>query len=110
MVERLVSDGAQVRAFARYNSHNDTGMLCSIDPRIYSQLKIVQDDLRDAEAVRNTTKGVDTVFHLGALIAIPYSYVNPPIAKFYVCKRYCQRIHVCSGSGEYGGSRDQPWQ
>lgn len=77
LVERLVSDGAKVRAFVRYNSRNDVGMLRLIDPHIFSQLEIVPGDLRDMEAVRNSMKGVDTVFHLGALIAIPYSYVNP---------------------------------
>ncbi len=77
LVERLVSEGAQVRAFVRYNSRNDMGMLKWISPHILAQVEVVQGDLRDVEAVRNAVKGVDTVFHLGALIAIPYSYVNP---------------------------------
>jgi dTDP-glucose 4,6-dehydratase len=77
LVERLVSEGAQVRAFVRYNSRNDMGMLKWIAPQILAQVEVVQGDLRDVEAVRNAVKGVDTVFHLGALIAIPYSYVNP---------------------------------
>jgi len=77
LVERLVSEGAQVRAFVRYNSRNDVGMLKQISSDVFSQLEIMHGDLRDVEAVRNAVKGVDTVFHLGALIAIPYSYVNP---------------------------------
>jgi NAD dependent epimerase/dehydratase len=77
LVERLVSEGAHVRAFVRYNSRNDVGMLRLIDPAVFAQLEIVRGDLRDMEAVRNAVRGVDTVFHLGALIAIPYSYVNP---------------------------------
>jgi dTDP-glucose 4,6-dehydratase len=77
LVERLVSDGAQVRAFVRYNSRNDVGMLRLISPEVFSQLEIVRGDLRDVEAVRRAVRGMDTVFHLGALIAIPYSYVNP---------------------------------
>ncbi|MFN8387140.1 MAG: SDR family NAD(P)-dependent oxidoreductase [Anaerolineales bacterium] len=77
LVERLVAEGARVRAFVRYNSRNDLGMLKLILPDVFSQLEIVQGDLRDNEAVRTAVKGVDTVFHLGALIAIPYSYVNP---------------------------------
>ncbi|MBI5839970.1 MAG: GDP-mannose 4,6-dehydratase [Chloroflexi bacterium] len=77
LVERLVSEGAQVRAFTRYNSRNDVGMLRLVAPDVFSQLEIVSGDLRDVEAVRGAVRGVDTVFHLGALIAIPYSYVHP---------------------------------
>jgi dTDP-glucose 4,6-dehydratase len=77
LVERLIKEGAQVRAFARYNSRNDVGMLKLIPAGALSQIEIVHGDLRDAEAVRGAVKGADTVFHLGALIAIPYSYVHP---------------------------------
>lgn len=77
LVERLVREGAQVRAFVRYNSRNDVGMLRTVAPETFSQLEIMYGDLRDVEAIRNAVRGVDTVFHLGALIAIPYSYVNP---------------------------------
>ena len=77
LVEHLVREGAQVRGFVRYNSRNDLGMLKWLAPEIFSQIEIMQGDLRDNEAVRNAVRGVDTVFHLGALIAIPYSYVNP---------------------------------
>ncbi|HNN12369.1 MAG TPA: SDR family NAD(P)-dependent oxidoreductase [Anaerolineales bacterium] len=77
LVEHLVREGVQVRGFVRYNSRNDLGMLKWLAPEILSQVEIMQGDLRDNEAVRNAVRGVDTVFHLGALIAIPYSYVNP---------------------------------
>ncbi len=77
LVERLVSEGAQVRVFVRYNSCNDVGMLKLIPADVFSQLEVKYGDLRDVEAVRNAVKSMDTVFHLGALIAIPYSYVNP---------------------------------
>jgi NAD dependent epimerase/dehydratase len=77
LVERLVSEGAQARAFTRYNSRNDVGMLRLIPPEVFSELEIVRGDLRDVEAVRGAVRGADTVFHLGALIAIPYSYVHP---------------------------------
>jgi len=77
LVERLTKEGAQVRAFTRYNSRNDVGMLRLIAPEVFSQIEVVRGDLRDNEAVRNAVRDVDTVFHLGALIAIPYSYVNP---------------------------------
>jgi NAD dependent epimerase/dehydratase len=77
LVERLVHEGASVCAFTRYNSRNDVGMLRFVPPEVFSQLEIRQGDLRDVEAVRSAVHGMDTVFHLGALIAIPYSYVNP---------------------------------
>lgn len=77
LIERLVRDGAQVRAFVRYNSRNDVGMLRLISPEVFSALEVMRGDLRDVEAVRKAVKNTDTVFHLGALIAIPYSYVNP---------------------------------
>ena len=77
LVERLVGEGAQVRAFVRYNSRNDVGMLRTVSPDVFSQLEVMRGDLRDIEAVRNAVRDSDTVFHLGALIAIPYSYVNP---------------------------------
>jgi NAD dependent epimerase/dehydratase len=77
LVERLVKDGARVRAFVRYNSRNDVGMLRLVSPDVFSALELVRGDLRDVEAVRKAVKNTDTVFHLGALIAIPYSYVNP---------------------------------
>jgi NAD dependent epimerase/dehydratase len=77
LVERLAGAGARVRAFIRYNSRNEAGMLRMIPPEVFSQLEIVLGDLRDVEAVHGAVRGVDTVFHLGALIAIPYSYVHP---------------------------------
>jgi len=77
LVERLVGEDARVRVFVRYNSRNDVGMLKLIPANVFSKIEIMQGDLRDNEAVRKAVDGVDTVFHLGALIAIPYSYVNP---------------------------------
>jgi NAD dependent epimerase/dehydratase len=77
LVERMASEGAHVRAFVRYNSTNDTGFLKQIPPEMRDQIEIIAGDLRDGEAIRTAMKDVDTVFHLGALIAIPYSYVHP---------------------------------
>jgi NAD dependent epimerase/dehydratase len=77
LVERLVTEGAQVRAFVRYNSRGDAGLLRLLPLDVFSEVEVVAGDLRDAEAVRAAVKGVDTVFHLGALIAIPYSYLHP---------------------------------
>lgn len=74
LVERLVETGAQVRAFVRYNARADDGLLRFIGAKIYSELEIIRGDLRDVETMRAAAHGVDTIFHLGALIAIPYSY------------------------------------
>ncbi len=77
LTERLTDLGAHVRAFVRYNSRNDWGLLESLTKDKLSEVEIVLGDLRDGEAVRQATDTVDIIFHLGSLIAIPYSYVHP---------------------------------
>jgi NAD dependent epimerase/dehydratase len=77
LVARLVREGARVRALCRYNSRNERGTLDWLDPELVSDTEVVLGDLRDIESVQKATDGVDTVFHLGAQIAIPYSFVNP---------------------------------
>jgi dTDP-glucose 4,6-dehydratase len=77
LTERLVGEGAQVRAFVRYNSRRDVGLLAQLPPELQAAIDIVAGDLRDGEAVRAAMGGIDVVFHLGALIAIPYSYIHP---------------------------------
>ena len=77
LVERLVQLDADVRCFARYTSRGSIGHLANVPEKILAELEIVFGDLRDADAVFHAVAGVDIVFHLGALIAIPYSYVHP---------------------------------
>jgi NAD dependent epimerase/dehydratase len=77
LVARLVAAGARVRAFVRYNSRGDRGTLAWLDPAVAAELEVVAGELRDIESMTRAVAGVDVVFHLGALIAIPYSYVNP---------------------------------
>ncbi len=77
LVERLCSEGAHVRALVRYTSRNELGLLRMLPSDVFSQIEILAGDLRDAETVREASRGVNTIFHLGALIAIPYSYVHP---------------------------------
>lgn len=77
LVEELVSQGAQVRAFVRYNSRGDPGLLNQLPAAITAQIELIAGDLRDLQAVKTAMQGVSHVFHLGALIAIPYSYVHP---------------------------------
>ncbi|NUQ84517.1 MAG: GDP-mannose 4,6-dehydratase [Anaerolineales bacterium] len=77
LVEALLHKGAKVRAFVRYNSRGDAGLLKLLPPDDLAQVEIVAGDLRDEHAVGQAVKGCDLVFHLGALISIPYSYVHP---------------------------------
>jgi NAD dependent epimerase/dehydratase len=77
LVEELVRQGARVRAFVRYNSRGDPGLLALLPAEVYSRLEVIGGDLRDLPAVQAAMRGVACVFHLGALIAIPYSYVHP---------------------------------
>lgn len=77
LVERLVRDGVSVRAFLRYNSRASLGLLSFVSAKILDEVEVVHGDLRDGEAIRAAMKGCHVVIHLGALIAIPYSYVHP---------------------------------
>jgi len=76
-VERLVREGANVRAFVRYNSRNDYGWLEEGAFDLERDLEIFRGDLANPEAVAGAVRDVDTVIHLGALIPIPYSYRHP---------------------------------
>jgi dTDP-glucose 4,6-dehydratase len=73
----LVAEGARVRALVRYNSRNDRGTLEWLPSDIADEIEVVLGDLRDPESVASAVAGRRLVFHLGAQIAIPYSYVNP---------------------------------
>ena len=77
LVERLVAEGHQVTAFVMYNSFNTSGWLETIGEDVRRSIKIVAGDLRDFDSVRGAAKGNDACLHLGALIAIPYSYRAP---------------------------------
>lgn len=77
LVERLVADGHEVRAFVRYNGRGDLGFLDSLDHGVRNTIEVERGDLKDPSAVQSAIKNREWVFHLGALIAIPYSYQNP---------------------------------
>ena len=77
LTEQLVREGYDVRAFTFYNSFNTWGWLDSLPKDILSQIEIFSGDVRDPNGVREAMKGVDEVFHLAALIAIPFSYHSP---------------------------------
>ena len=77
LTEHLVELGANVKAFVRYNSRNDWGLLELLPKEKLDSVEVIMGDLKDADAVRHAAKNVDIIFHLGSLIAIPYSYLHP---------------------------------
>jgi dTDP-glucose 4,6-dehydratase len=77
LVEALAREGRRVRAFVRYNGRGDAGQLRFLPAGVRASLEVVFGDLRDANAVLDAARGVDVIYHLGALIGIPYSYVHP---------------------------------
>ena len=77
LVETLARKGANVRAFVKYNGRGDLGMLSELPEETLGDLDIVMGDIRDPFFVRKAVKGCDIVFHLAALIGIPYSYIAP---------------------------------
>ncbi len=77
LVEKLLRDGYAVKAFTYYNSFNSWGWLDTLPAEILRDVEIFAGDIRDPNGVRTAMQGVNTVFHLAALIAIPYSYHSP---------------------------------
>jgi NAD dependent epimerase/dehydratase len=77
LVESLVEAEARVRAFVRYNSRGDLGLLRNLPKETFDKVDVVAGDLLDLVAMQTAMRGIEVVFHLGALIAIPYSYVRP---------------------------------
>jgi len=113
LVEELVGLGAVVRAFVYYNSFNSWGWLDSIDPGTLKNIEVVPGDIRDFNKVNEAVIGCDYVFHLAALIAIPYSYsatesylstnINGTYNVLQACKiQNTSRVLITSTSEVYG--------
>ena len=77
LTETLVRQGRKVRAFCLYNSFGTRGHLDRLAPEIQAEIEFFQGDIRDSGSARAAVTGCDTVLHLAALIAIPYSYAAP---------------------------------
>ncbi len=77
LVERLVHDGARVRAFCLYNSQGSWGWLDTVPREVQRAVDVRLGDIRDALFVESACRDVEVVFHLAALVAIPFSYVAP---------------------------------
>ena len=99
LTEALLREGCHVKALAQYNSFNNWGWLEGIrNP----ELEIVAGDVRDPNFCRTLVKGADTVFHLAALIAIPYSYVAPDS---YVDTNVKGTLNICQAVKDEGTPR-----
>jgi NAD dependent epimerase/dehydratase len=99
LTEELVRQGHDVRAFVFYNSFNSWGWLDSSDEEIRRSLDVFAGDVRDPHGVRQAMKDCDVVFHLAALIAIPYSYHSPDT---YVDTNVKGTLNVVQAARELG--------
>ncbi len=100
LTEMLLSNGGRVRALSQYNSFNDWGWLEQIPP--CDNLEVVCGDVRDPHFCKEITKEIDVIFHLAALIAIPYSYVAPDS---YVDTNIKGTLNICQAARENGCER-----
>ncbi len=112
LVESLCARGARVRAFVRYNSRADAGLLKTLPSNVLESVEIIMGDLRDEDALEKAAAGTGLVFHLGALISIPYSYQHPveviqtnilgTLAVLQACRKSGARLIHTSTSEVYG--------
>ena len=102
LVQRLVELGADVTAFLRYNSRADTGLIAQLPDDVRQSVRIAWGDVRGAESVRRAVAGQKVVFHLAALIGIPYSYVQP---EEYVDVNVRGTVNVLSAARDLGVER-----
>lgn len=102
LTELLVSKGFEVRAFAFYNSFNTWGWLDTLPKDVMDHVEVFTGDIRDPNGVREAMKGCEAVFHLAALIAIPFSYHSPDA---YVDTNIKGTLNVLQAARDLGTSR-----
>ena len=102
LVQGLLAQGHDVRAFCLYNSNGSWGWLDSFSKPLKAELDVVLGDIRDPLCVRQAMRGCDQVFHLAALIAIPYSYVAP---SSYIDTNIHGTLNVVQAARDLGVSR-----
>lgn len=100
LVELLVREGYQVKALSQYNSFNNWGWL--EDVSCIKEIEVLNGDVRDPHYCKHITKDIDTVFHLAALIAIPYSYLAPDS---YIDTNIKGTLNICQAALESGVKR-----
>ncbi len=99
LVEYLVAQGKNVRAFTFYNSQNSWGWLDESSEKVRKSIEVVSGDIRDEHFVRQSVQGCDTVLHLAALIGIPYSYHSPGS---YVSTNIQGTLNVLQAARDFG--------
>ena len=99
LVEKLVAEGFAVRAFVFYNSFNSLGWLDTLPKRVLSEIEVFAGDIRDPYGVRQAVKGADILFHLAALIGIPYSYQAPDN---YVATNIGGTLNILQAARDFG--------
>lgn len=102
LVEALVKKGEKVKAFCYYNSFSSWGWLDSVDPAVRSEIEFFMGDIRDPHGVQVAMEGQDIVYHLAALIAIPFSYHSPDS---YVDTNIKGTLNVLNAARDLGTSR-----
>ncbi len=102
LTELLVNEGYDVRAMVQYNSFNNWGWIDTFDKEVKDKLDIFLGDVRDPNGVRTAMKDCDAVFHLAALIAIPYSYYSPDM---YVDTNIKGTLNVLQAARDLGAKR-----
>lgn len=102
LVEELIIQGYDVKAFVYYNSFNSWGWLDTFPKELLNKIEVFAGDVRDQNGVRTAMKGCDMVFHLGALIAIPYSYHSP---ESYVDTNVKGTLNILLAARDLGISR-----
>lgn len=102
LIERLLLEGANVKAFVCYNSFNNWGWLDALGKEQLAEIEIVAGDIRDPHGVKTAMGGCDVVFHLAALIAIPYSYHSPDS---YVDTNIKGTLNIVQAARELGISK-----
>ena len=102
LTEELVKSGEKVKAFCLYNSFGSTGWIDTLPPEIKNEIEIFMGDVRDPNGVRTAMRGVQRVYHLAALIAIPFSYHSPDS---YVDTNIKGTLNVLNAAREVGTER-----
>jgi dTDP-glucose 4,6-dehydratase len=102
LTEELVKKGYKVKAFVLYNSFNSNGWLDTLPKNIMDNVEIFQGDIRDPHGVKKAVEGTDAIFHLAALIAIPFSYHSPDA---YVDTNIKGTLNVLQAARENGNER-----
>lgn len=119
LIERLLKEQCNIRAFVLYNSFNSCGWLDTFPKELLKDVEIFTGDIRDPNSVRNAIKGVEIVFHLAALIGIPYSYHSPDsyidtnikgtLNILQACRDFdVERVFITSTSEVYGTAQYVP--